>query len=417
MLTATSELQTVVICNDFPSVNGGAAAVAIEEAEMLRRAGVQVYYVTSSSGENTISMRFAALGIEVMVFRGTELKEQSLAGLLKEGIYNRAAGRAIREVLERLNPATTVVHVHAFVKVQTVAVFREAMALGFPTVYTCHDYFLSCPNGAQFNFRTSTHCMLRGGGVRCTLTNCDRRNYAQKLFRVFRFWVQRWLIKRARVHIITISDRNEKLVRTYWSSHFQYHRLPNPINVPREERVSVEENAAIFYVGHLSKEKGPDLVAQAVTDSDWNAVFVGDGELRDSIRRIAPQAYITGWLAQREVRERLRGAAFLIFPSRWHEGQPLTPLEAQAMGIPVICSDGNAGVECISEGVNGFIFRDGDVENLKMKIRRLQDREVRQAMGVAAYDRFWNNYPTGTIHLGSLIKIYEAALSGIKVCT
>jgi glycosyltransferase involved in cell wall biosynthesis len=58
-----------------------------------------------------------------------------------------------------------------------------------------------------------------------------------------------------------------------------------------------------------------------------------------------------------------------VLPSS-DEPAAYSPVEAMAHGLPVICSTEN-GTKCyIKEGVNGFIFEDGNLENLVEKIEK-----------------------------------------------
>ena len=58
-----------------------------------------------------------------------------------------------------------------------------------------------------------------------------------------------------------------------------------------------------------------------------------------------------------------------VFPTEYpHEGFPAVLVEAQLVGLPVIASDINYNGEIIKDGINGFIFPHGDVEELVKKI-------------------------------------------------
>ena len=73
--------------------------------------------------------------------------------------------------------------------------------------------------------------------------------------------------------------------------------------------------------------------------------FVGDGPLAAELRAKYPDARMLGWQKPEDARAAIRNARALVFPSLWYEGQPLTVLEAKALGTPVIVSDGCAGRE------------------------------------------------------------------------
>jgi hypothetical protein len=61
------------------------------------------------------------------------------------------------------------------------------------------------------------------------------------------------------------------------------------------------------------------------------------------------------------------------------EGLSQALLEAMALGIPVIATHAAGNPELITDGENGFTFRDGNVAELAAKIQTLHsDREIRQ---------------------------------------
>ncbi|RPJ41130.1 MAG: glycosyltransferase family 1 protein, partial [Candidatus Latescibacterota bacterium] len=75
------------------------------------------------------------------------------------------------------------------------------------------------------------------------------------------------------------------------------------------------------------------------------------------------------------------------------EGFSLAILEAMALGLPVVCTDAGGNAEAVRDGVNGFLFRPGDVDRLAAGIRRLlSDAAFRTAVGAAnreeAFRRF-----------------------------
>lgn len=75
---------------------------------------------------------------------------------------------------------------------------------------------------------------------------------------------------------------------------------------------------------------------------DWRLIFVGKGELEDKIKEkadnlmLSDRIIFTGF--RNDVYRFLQGADCMLVPSLW-EGFPLTAIEGQAAGLPVICSD------------------------------------------------------------------------------
>ena len=80
----------------------------------------------------------------------------------------------------------TVLHVHAWTKVLTSAIFKAAADCGVRIILSVHDYFLSCPNGGCYNFVQGKICTLQPMSFGCVACNCDSRNYVYKIWRCLR---------------------------------------------------------------------------------------------------------------------------------------------------------------------------------------------------------------------------------------
>jgi glycosyltransferase involved in cell wall biosynthesis len=77
----------------------------------------------------------------------------------------------------------------------------------------------------------------------------------------------------------------------------------------------------------------------------------------------------------------LAEADVFVLPSH-EEGQPWAVLEAMCAALPVVATDVGAMTDMVRDGVNGFIVRVGDSEEIASCILRLtSDGDLRKAMG------------------------------------
>jgi glycosyltransferase involved in cell wall biosynthesis len=107
----------------------------------------------------------------------------------------------------------------------------------------------------------------------------------------------------------------------------------------------------------------------------------------------------------------MKNARFLVFPSEWYEGFPMTIVEAFACGLPVICSRLGSMQEIVADGLTGVHFNFGDAGDLAAKIQWAWTRpEETDAMGKAARREFETRY-TATINYEMLIEIYERVMN------
>jgi glycosyltransferase involved in cell wall biosynthesis len=64
------------------------------------------------------------------------------------------------------------------------------------------------------------------------------------------------------------------------------------------------------------------------------------------------------------------------------EGFSLAILEAMAFGLPIVCTDAGGNAEAVRDGVNGFLFRPGEIDRLAGSLRKLlEDESLREAIG------------------------------------
>ncbi|MEM4247552.1 MAG: glycosyltransferase family 4 protein, partial [Candidatus Woesearchaeota archaeon] len=277
---------------------------------------------------------------------------------------------------------------------------------------TTHDYFLACPNGGFFNYPKNKICHLPPLSAKCIMTNCDVRSYPQKLWRVSRQVVQNYigLMPKGIKNFVAISDFSKSIIEPFLPKDAKFYRIDNPIDVSRNEPVSVYKNNAFVYIGRLSREKGPYLFAKAASILGLESVFVGDGPLRSEISDIFPSSAITGWLSRIEVNNILNTARALVFPSFCYETQGLVVLEAAAKGVPAIVPDTSAARDFVMDGVTGMWFKCGDLDDLIDKMRILQDVDIAKKMGLAAYERYWQSPSTMDAHVKQLEECYKNIL-------
>lgn len=70
-----------------------------------------------------------------------------------------------------------------------------------------------------------------------------------------------------------------------------------------------------------------------------------------------------------EIKQLVGHARFSVIPSEWYENNPLSVIEAECLGTPVLGARIGGIPELIEEGVTGMTFTSKDVADLKDKIQ------------------------------------------------
>lgn len=167
----------------------------------------------------------------------------------------------------------------------------------------------------------------------------------------------------------------------------------NPTPFPNEEANNNKDNS-VLAIGRLEKEKGFHnliLVWSQVEQKVKNSVLyiIGDGEqkyeLEEMIKRHnLKNIVLTGKISN--VADYYKKAVALVSTSE-HEGLPMTMIEAQSFGVPIISFDYLTGPEdIITPGEDGYIIRGITQEEKNTNMARqlitfLSDTETQNKMG------------------------------------
>lgn len=383
--------MNIVLINDSASVNGGAAKVALTEAKALAESGHRVHLVAAFGPVAPGLKETKNLQIHLLDIRDVNSDPNRLRSMTL-GIWNPQTYKYIAELLRSLPPNESVIHAHSWTRALSSSVLKAALDSGQPVVITLHDYLMGCPQGTFFRQRESRTCQLKPMGLSCLTKNCDAASYSHKLWRSARMFVQDKAagVPRNIKHYIYVSNSSLQLLKPYLPAKSNHYHLPNPIDATQGAPASVERSAVFYFAGRFAPEKGALLFAEAAEAQGVPARFIGDGPQRDQIVRINPTAQMSGWLSSSDTSNALHNARALVFPSLWHEVLGLTVLEAAAHGVPSIVPKGCGAEESVIDGVTGFHFRSGDVQDLEAKIALLKQPTIAATLGKAAYEKFWS---------------------------
>lgn len=185
----------------------------------------------------------------------------------------------------------------------------------------------------------------------------------------------------------------------------------------------------ILYVGRLVEKKGGIHLIRAVAEvmqavPDVELVMIGDGPLmnqyRELVRELNLPVRFLGSLTSAKVRDQMALARVFCLPSVRArngdaEGLPISILEAQACGVPVITSALGGATEGILDGITGFAFPEGDVRTLgALLIKLLQDSTQVDALANAGPRFVAEKFEIGHC-TAALEDLYDSLTRGSKV--
>jgi glycosyltransferase involved in cell wall biosynthesis len=97
----------------------------------------------------------------------------------------------------------------------------------------------------------------------------------------------------------------------------------------------------------------------------------------------------------------------VVLPS-YREGFPNAPLEAAAMGLPVVASDAVGCIDAVQDGETGVIFPAGDTDALRIAVKQyLDDPSLRRKHGAKGRLRVLKNFRPEDVW-GALLAEYNS---------
>jgi len=356
-------------------------------------------------------------GLPVFKINNTFRECDSFQKTYRNDIIDKKFG----EFLDLVRP--DVVHFHHVTCLSTNLV-RVAKERRLPVVFTLHDFWLICQRG-QLVKRDLALCQgpqphecarcladqlsIRGGHQKVSQIYQKTKNVIGKELSRMKGFVKRLYLLQAKLFFMSqrraINQIHERtrhineicaLVDLFVSpSQFlrakfmEYGIPPGKILFSKnghqvshfsafEKRKS--DRVRFGYVGTLIPTKGAHVLIEA-----FNGVRSGEAELKvygrflpyggfedypDLLPRLVRNERIRflGEYQHSQISDIMAEIDVLVVPSIWHENSPLTIHEAFLAKTPVIASNIGGMAELVQDGVNGLLFKVGDIADLRKKI-------------------------------------------------
>lgn len=355
-------------------------------------------------------------GHEVKVHSVTNDDIQSTADKIRTAwtvTYSHDARRRIARDIADFSP--DVVHVHNFFPLLSPSIYDACQDAGVAVVQTLHNYRLICASGQLTRNATPCEKCIHGKHAWGVIHRCYRDSVLASLAVARMISTHRrrdtWARK---VHcFITPSHfMKQKFVEARFPAE-QIHVKPN--FVPEFHGLSRPDPDAprhgALFAARLSPEKGVRTLMTVWQGLGVDLRVVGDGPLMAFVQGAADSSTtLLGWLPLPELIAEMRRAQFLLMPSTWYEGFPVTLALSFACGLPVIASRLGALAEIVEDGKTGLHFTPGDAAELAAKVRwAVENPERMREMGRTArlvYKRMFS--PERNYEM--LLQIYQAAL-------
>jgi len=194
-------------------------------------------------------------------------------------------------------------------------------------------------------------------------------------------------VRRA-VRVLTVSERTKRdLVELYRVAPEKIIVIPNGVDLAFRPGPDARRDYALL-VGAIQARKDPLAAADAAFAAGLPLVVAGPAKDPALARELERRgAILRGYVPKEELAELYRGAACLVFPSRY-EGFGLPVLEAMACGTPVVATRVGGLQTVVQHGESGLLVPAGDHQALAAAIEQvLMDHRLRMHLAHGSRDR------------------------------
>lgn len=359
------ERVRILLANKFYYPRGGDCIYLLNVERLLKRHGHEVAVFSMRYPEN-----------EESEWSGYWPSQMKRWNVLTRPFGDREVKRKFIKLLNDFRPE--VVHLNNIHTQLSPVIAQLAHERGIRVVWTLHDTKLVCP--CYTCMRDGQWCSdCNSDKMQVVRHRCLHDNLLGSLIGYFegRKWNKETLQKNTDLFIAPSCFMADTCVDGGYDRG-KFKVLCNFVEDEKVQNLRLEKGDYYVFLGRLTVVKGIKTLCQAASKLPYKLIIIGGGELEKELRlAYADSGQITfvgkkGW---EDIRPLLEGARFMVLPAEWSENNPLTVIEAQSLGTPVLGARIGGIPELIEEGISGMTFRSGDVNDLKEKIQQMFEKK------------------------------------------
>ena len=285
--------------------------------------------------------------------------------------------RKFGRLLDDFNP--DVVHINN-VHTQLSPVIAElARKRGVRVMWTLHDYKLLCPRyDCLRDGKEICEKCFGGDKSPCKIYRCMKgsRLASEVGYREAVMWNRERLEACTDLFICPSGFMAEKMAQGGFRKE-KLKVLCNFIDTKKCRKDNYDKEDYYCYVGRLSHEKGVATLIEAAARLPYRLKVIGGGPLSEELKikneQLKGNVEFLGFRQWDDIKNIVGKARFTVIPSEWYENNPLSVIEAQCLGTPVLGARIGGIPELIDEGRNGMTFESGNTNDLTEKIKTMFD--------------------------------------------
>ena len=367
----------ILMVNKYLYYKGGAETYALKVGKYLEEQGNELQYFGMYSSKNIVKNDLN-LYTQEMDFHTKKLSRILYPFKI---IYSFEAKRKIKNIIKSFKP--DVIHLNNINFQLTPSIIEIAKKLEIPVVQTVHDYQMICPNHLLFNPNTNQICekCINSNKKHCIKNKCIHNNKIKSIIGYIENYIYTKILKtysKVDKYICPSEFLESKLIEAnpiYKGKTIAIHNY-----IELNEITNYEKEDYVLFFGRLSEEKGFKMFLEICKELE-NIKFkvAGTGPL-ESICKDIPNVEYVGFKTGKDLEEIIAKAKFSVYPSIWYENCPLSILESESLGTPVITANYGGMKELVEDGKTGILVDRMEKNDLKKSISNLynEDSKVKE---------------------------------------
>lgn len=359
----------ILMVNKFLYPKGGAETYFLKIGKYLEEQGNEIEYFGMYSEKNTVGNKLNLYTTE-MDFHTSKFKKILYPFRI---LYSFEANKKIKKIIKEFKP--DVIHLNNINFQLTPSIIETAYKMKVPIVQTVHDYQMICPNHLLYNNKICEKC-IKGSKWNCARNNCIHKSKIKSIIGSLEAILYTKILK-----------TYKKVDKFICPSDFLMNKLIEANDIFKDKTISiknfielkdvpkVQKEDYVLYFGRLSEEKGLNIFIETCKElPNIKFKIAGTGPLENICKNINNVEFV-GFKTGNELEELIAKAEFSVYPSVWYENCPLSILESESLGTPVITANYGGMKELVEDNETGVLVENINKESLKQAIQNLNNNQ------------------------------------------
>jgi len=410
--------MNILHINKFHYLRGGSEVVYFGTANLLEHHGHKSLYFSMHHPDNLPceTSNYFMPYVDLVSSNGM-ISQIKTAGRI---LYSLDAKKRLSDLLNKYH--IDIAHLHNIHHQISPSILHELKKRKIPVVMTLHDYKMACASYSMLANGRPCEACSGGRYLNAFKNKCVKESMPKSALATLEMYLHHKVLDIYSNVDIFISPSlflKNKLKEMGFKKEIIY--LPNFIDIKKFETIRKDNNErdnSVVYFGRLSTEKGLWTLLKAVKkiQREVKLKVIGEGSLRKELvewvnRESIVNVNFLGYMKGEQLYKEIIKSKAVVMPSEWYENNPMSVLEAFALGKLVIGARIGGIPELVKDGETGVTFKPGDAEDLNEKIGIiLADSSLLIKMGGNAL-RFVETELNPEKHYQKLMEIYQMAMN------